>query len=115
MRANVIMGLLFLVGLVLAGSGGGTGGGSTGSSIKDAAEKFRDFLCNILPIVIMIAFVFGAIAYGISQILPGDQRARVQQVGAVAIVTAVIAAIIYVLGPEIIGLIAADLQGKISC
>jgi len=103
------MGLLFLVGLVLAPDGS-----STGSTVKDAAQKFRDFLCGILPIVIMIAFVFGAIAYGISQVLPGDQRARVQQVGAVAIVTAVIAAIIYVLGPEIIKLISNDLGNKLG-
>lgn len=105
MKANVIMGLLFLVGLVLASPGS--------SSITGAAREFRDFLCNILPIVIMIAFVFGAIAYAISQVLPGDQRARVQQVGAVSIVTAVIAAIIYVLGPEIIKLIASNLD--VSC
>jgi preprotein translocase subunit SecE len=105
MRANVIMGLLFLVGLVSAST--------PGSSIQTAAEKFRDFLCQVLPIVIMVAFVFGAISYGISQVLPGDQRARVQQVGAVAIVTAVIAAIIYVLGPEIIRLISSNLN--VSC
>jgi len=104
MRANIIMGLLFLVGLVLASPGG---------NITYAAQQFKTFLCDILPIVIMIAFVFGAIAYGISQVLPGDQRARVQQVGAVAIVTAVIAAIIYVLGPEIIKLIASNLN--VSC
>jgi uncharacterized membrane protein affecting hemolysin expression len=106
MKANIIMGLLFLVGLVLASPSGS-------SSIKSAAESFRDFLCGVLPIVIMIAFVFGAISYGISQVLPGDQRARVQQVGAVAIVTAVIAAIIYVLGPEIIKMIASNLD--VSC
>ena len=100
------MGLLFLVSLVLASPGGS-------NSIKGAAESFRNFLCQILPIVIMIAFVFGAISYGISQVLPGDQRARVQQVGAVAIVTAVIAAIIYVLGPEIIKMIASNLD--VSC
>jgi nucleoside recognition membrane protein YjiH len=105
MRANIIMGLLFLVSLVLASP--------TGNSIKTAANQFKTLLCDILPIVIMIAFVFGAIAYGISQVLPGDQRARVQQVGAVAIVTAVIAAIIYVLGPEIIKLIASNLD--VSC
>ncbi len=106
MKVNIIMGLLFLVGLVLASPGSG--------SIKSAAESFRDFLCQVLPIVIMIAFVFGAVAYGISQVLPGDQRARVQQVGAVSIVTAVIAAIIYVLGPEIIRLISNNTI-NISC
>ena len=105
MKANIIMGLLFLVGLVSANGTGGT--------VVGAAKQFRTFLCDILPIVIMIAFVFGAIAYGISQVLPGDQRARVQQVGAVAIVTAVIAAIIYVMGPEIIKLIASNLD--VSC
>ena len=105
MRANIIIGLLFLVGLVLANPGSG--------SITNAAQQFRDFLCNLLPIVIMIAFVFGAIAYGISQVLPGDQRARVQQVGAVSLVTGVIAAIIYVLGPELIRLIASNLN--VSC
>lgn len=107
MKANVIMGLLLLLSPVSVAN-------STGSSIQSAADSFRDFLCNILPIVIMIAFVFGAIAYAISQVLPGDQRARVQQVGAVSLVTGVIAAIIYVLGPEIIGLITNS-RLTVSC
>jgi nucleoside recognition membrane protein YjiH len=106
MRANIIMiimGLLFLVDLVSANR-------TTGTTVVGAAQQFRTFLCQVLPIVIMIAFVFGAIAYAISQVLPGDQRARVQQVGAVSIVTGIIAAIIYVMGPELIGLIASNLS-----
>jgi hypothetical protein len=72
------------------------------NSIVNAADEFKNLLCQLAPTAIVIAFVFGALAYAISQILPGDQKARVQQVGGGAIVVAVLAGIILVLGPWVI-------------
>ncbi|MCS7122528.1 MAG: hypothetical protein NZ908_01050 [Candidatus Micrarchaeota archaeon] len=95
----ILLGLL-VVGLVLAAAGGGNT-----QRIVDATNQVRDLLCNLLPLVIFIALVFGALLYAISQVLPSEQKARVGQFAGAALVTAIFAALVYLVGPFVLSIL----------
>ncbi len=96
---NLFLGLLLLVATVFAQQPGGF------NTINNATDQVRDFLCGVLPLVVFIAVIFAALLYGISQVLPSEQKARVGQFAGAALVTGVLAAIVYVIGPAILGLL----------
>lgn len=92
----ILLGLLAVVALVLA---------NNTQRIINATNQVRDLLCNLLPLVIFIALVFGALLYALSQVLPSEQKARVGQFAGGALVTAVFAAVVYLVGPFVLGLL----------
>lgn len=105
---GILLGLLLLVGTVMAGNNGF-------STIDTATNEVRDFLCGILPLVIFIAVIFAALLYGISQVLPSEQKARVGQFAGAALVTAILAAIVYVIGPAILGILVPNNSADFQC
>lgn len=112
MNSVHILGVLLLVATVFAGgSGGGQPQGF--NNINNATNTVKGFLCNVLPLVVFIAVIFAALLYGISQVLPSEQKARVGQFAGAALVTGVLAAIVYVVGPAILGILDSKLN--VSC
>ncbi|MEM1971245.1 MAG: hypothetical protein QXM92_02135 [Candidatus Anstonellales archaeon] len=97
----LLLGALLVVTLAL-------GAGFT--QVQNTTDAVKQFLCNILPLVVFLAVIFAALLYGISQVLPSEQKARVGQFAGAALVTGVLAAIVYVIGPAILGLLSTNLS-----
>lgn len=99
----MFLGVLLVVALVFSVNNGF-------QAVNNATNQVRQFLCNILPLVVFLAVIFAALLYGISQVLPSEQKARVGQFAGAALVTGVLAAIVYVIGPTILQSLSNNLN-----
>ncbi|MEM4159444.1 MAG: hypothetical protein QXO13_02335 [Candidatus Anstonellales archaeon] len=103
----LLLGALLVVTLAL-----GTGF----TQVQNTTDAVKQFLCNILPLVVFLAVIFAALLYGISQVLPSEQKARVGQFAGAALVTGVLAAIVYIIGPAILKqLFPPSKQSDLEC
>ncbi|MEM2769184.1 MAG: hypothetical protein QXQ15_01885 [Candidatus Anstonellales archaeon] len=100
----LLLGALLVVTLALGNNSSGF------DQVKNATNEVKKVLCEILPLVVFLAVIFAALLYGISQVLPSEQKARVGQFAGAALVTGVLAAIVYVIGPTILGLLSTNLS-----
>ncbi|MCX8154780.1 MAG: hypothetical protein N3C61_03060 [Candidatus Micrarchaeota archaeon] len=106
----ILLGLLVVVGLVLTAAGGGNT-----QRITNATNQVKTLLCDLLPLVIFIALVFGALLYAISQVLPSEQKARVGQFAGAALVTGIFAALVYLVGPFVLSILIPSQNQNFTC
>ncbi|MEM1688395.1 MAG: hypothetical protein QXH89_00510 [Candidatus Anstonellales archaeon] len=107
--ASLLLGALLVVTLALGNNSSGFG------QVEDTTKAVRNFLCDILPLVVFLAVIFAALLYGISQVLPSEQKARVGQFAGAALVTGVLAAIVYAIGPAILGQLIPNKASEFVC
>ncbi|MEM1700833.1 MAG: hypothetical protein QW785_02130 [Candidatus Anstonellales archaeon] len=103
--ASLLLGALLVVTLALG----------FGQQVRDTTTEVRNFLCNILPLVVFLAVIFAALLYGVSQVLPSEQKARVGQFAGAALVTGILAAIVYIIGPAILGQLIPNKASEFVC
>ncbi|NPA22205.1 MAG: hypothetical protein GXN92_01330 [Candidatus Micrarchaeota archaeon] len=106
------MGLLFSVLLVL--SLGFATNLNTGT-ITNATNELARFICTTIPMIIFLAIVFAALLYGVAQMLPADQKARVMQFAGAAMVAAFLSALIYILAPSLMGILLPSNTNSFDC
>ena len=85
------------------------------TGIEDAMAQLCKDARSVLAIGVMLMVIMAAVVYAIGQILGAETRARAS-VWATAMMTgAVIAIIIYLVVPNIIGIMAPDLDVEDAC
>ena len=85
------------------------------TGIEDAMKQLCKDARSVLAIGVMLMVIMAAVVYAIGQILGAETRARAS-VWATAMMTgAVIAIIIYLVVPNIIGIMAPDLDVEDAC
>ena len=72
------------------------------NNIQNVITQFKDLFCNLIPIVFMLAIAASAVIYAGGQMLGAEQRAKTASWAASLFIFAIVAALIYVIGPWII-------------
>ena len=103
LRSAVFLGLLvlLLVGMASAAVDANT-------QIQNTVNNVRDLFCTILPVAMMAAIALGAVLYAVGQMMGAEARAKTTVWAHNAILFAVVAGLVYIVGPWLIRLLVGD-------
>ena len=103
--------LAVLVGTVYAQ----VGGGETQGKLTMLITSLQTLICQILPMIMLLAVLLAALIYAAGQLAPADMRARFGQWASGLIVGAITAGVIYIVLPYILQMLVPNVQQSLAC
>ena len=99
--------ILILLGLVIANS--------AGERINNALCNFYELLKNLLPVIVVVVIIFAAVVFAAGQVLGAETRSRANAWATNMIIYTIIAVIVLILVPYLIGQLSPEMNIENVC